>query len=153
MNGQRVPVSTMCLRTIGASIFPNRIKREALMVGDSNKFKRFSTHDTPIAFQLPDWNRWLPELHPYDAFGKPQAEATDNFKRYKSTRQSLEGKTPAQIRDWFNDAFAAKAEPTWPLRKATLPSPASSVRIFLVKFSTQGGLPKTTTTAHSRLKL
>ncbi len=87
------------------AIFPNGVKRDAIMVGDSNKFKRFSTHDTPIAFQLPDWNHWLPEVHPYDAFGKANADGTENFKMYKEIRQSLQGKSTAQINDWFNNSF------------------------------------------------
>ena len=87
------------------AIFPNGVKRDALMEGDSNKFKRFATHDTPLAFQLPDWNHWLPEVHPYDAFGKANADSTENFKMYKEIRQSLQGKSPAQIKDWFSNSF------------------------------------------------
>ncbi|TAG00328.1 MAG: hypothetical protein EAZ43_13880 [Betaproteobacteria bacterium] len=82
-------------------IFPNGIKREALMVGDTTKFKRFDTHDVPIAFQLPDWNHWLPEVHPYDAFGKTWAENTPNFKQYENLKTLLTGKTEAQIQEWF----------------------------------------------------
>jgi hypothetical protein len=86
-------------------IFPQGIKRDALMIGDTNKFKRFSSHDTPIAFQLPDWNHWLPELHPYDAFGKATADGLKSFKAYKVIRQGLEGKTDAQIRQWYRESF------------------------------------------------
>jgi hypothetical protein len=28
-----------------------------------------NVRETPIAFQLPDWNQWLPGTHPMDAFG------------------------------------------------------------------------------------
>lgn len=87
------------------AIFPNGVKRDALMVGDSNKFKRFAQHDTPLAFQLPDWNHWLPEIHPYDAFGKANVDATENFKMYKELRQSLQGKSESQIKTWFNESF------------------------------------------------
>jgi len=86
------------------AIFPNGIKRDALMIGDSNKFKRYGTHDTPLAFQLPDWNHWLPEVHPYDAFGKANIDSTKNFKMYNEIRRTLEGKTPAQIRQWFTNS-------------------------------------------------
>ena len=87
------------------AIFPDGIKRDALMVGDTNKFKRFSSHDTPIAFQLPDWNHWLPEVHPYDAYGKAAVDGTDNFKMYKEIRQSLLGKSNAEIKEWFRNSF------------------------------------------------
>jgi hypothetical protein len=29
-----------------------------------------NARETPIAFQLPDWNRWLPQVHPLDAWGE-----------------------------------------------------------------------------------
>lgn len=30
---------------------------------------QFDAHDVPIGFQLPDWNHWLPRVHPTDAWG------------------------------------------------------------------------------------
>jgi cytochrome c553 len=86
------------------AIFPNGVKREVLMEGDTTKFKRFSSHDTPLAFQLPDWNHWLPEIHPYDAFGKAWADNTNNFKHYEKIRRQLTGKTSSEIRQWFRDS-------------------------------------------------
>jgi hypothetical protein len=29
-----------------------------------------NARETPIAFQLPDWNHWLPQVHPLDAWGE-----------------------------------------------------------------------------------
>jgi hypothetical protein len=91
------------------AIFPNGVKREALMEGDSNTFKRFSTHDTPLAFQLPDWNHWLPEVHPYDAFGKSWFESTNNFKHYAKIRNQLQGMSAAQVREWYRNSSYAGA--------------------------------------------
>lgn len=31
--------------------------------------KRLSARDTPTDVELPDWNHWLPQIHPLDAFG------------------------------------------------------------------------------------
>jgi cytochrome c553 len=85
-------------------LFPGGIKRDAIMEGDGNFFKRFSSHDTPVAFQLPDWNHWLPEIHPYDAFGKTWFENTPNFRHYTKIRTQLAGKSPAEITQWYRDS-------------------------------------------------
>ena len=82
------------------SIFPNGVRRDALMEGDTNKFKRYSSHDTALAFQLPDWNHWLPEIHPVDAF--PAYFATSqSLDVYNKLRTQLVGKSTAQIREWM----------------------------------------------------
>jgi hypothetical protein len=86
------------------AIFPQGPKREAIMEGDGNSFKRFSTHDTPIAFQLPDWNHWLPEVHPFDAFPEGWFETTNNYKHYKKIRQQLQGKSAEQIKQWYRES-------------------------------------------------
>ena len=85
-------------------LFPDGIKRDAIMEGDGNQFKRFSSHDTPIAFQLPDWNHWLPEIHPYDAWGKTWFEGTPNYKHYRKIRTQLAGKSAADITQWYRDS-------------------------------------------------
>lgn len=33
-----------------------------------SRFARLNLRELPIALQLPDWNQWLPSLHPLDAF-------------------------------------------------------------------------------------
>lgn len=88
-----------------ASIFPNGVNRDALMVGDTTQFKRFNTHDVPIAFQLPDWNHWLPEVHPYDAFGKTTFEAYRQHRLYTYIRAELGAKSTEQIRQWYRDSI------------------------------------------------
>jgi hypothetical protein len=85
-------------------LFPDGIKRDAIMQGDGNLLKRYSSHDTPIAFQLPDWNHWLPEIHPYDAWGKTWFEGTPNYKHYRKIRTQLAGKTPTEITQWYRDS-------------------------------------------------
>lgn len=42
-----------------------QLRGEGLDAGTSN------LREVPIAIQLPDWNAWLPEKHPFDLWGKP----------------------------------------------------------------------------------
>ncbi len=44
--------------------------------------------ETPIVIQLPDWNRWLPTIHPLDAFG-PSFLQSALYQGYLSARSTL----------------------------------------------------------------
>ncbi len=68
-------------------IFPNGAKPGAV------DFKRtLNTREIPIAVQLPDWNHWLPEIHPKDAY--PELFPDHPFMRvYDTVRKRLEGKS------------------------------------------------------------
>jgi hypothetical protein len=90
------------------AIFPNGISRETIMIGDSNKFKRFSSHDIPLAFQLPDWNHWLPEVHPMDSM-KNWFETSSSLAHYRKIRQQLTGKSTEEIRQWFRNSNNGEA--------------------------------------------
>jgi hypothetical protein len=74
-------------------------------VGDTTEFKRFDTHDVPIAIQLPDWNHWLPEVHPYDAFGKAAFDGYRQNRLYEYTRAQLLSKTQQQITQWYQESI------------------------------------------------
>jgi hypothetical protein len=45
-------------------IFPNGIAQETVATTGN-----LNVREIPIAMQLPDWNQWLPKIHPKDAFG------------------------------------------------------------------------------------
>ncbi|HYO54597.1 hypothetical protein [Archangium sp.] len=45
-------------------IFPGGITKEAISTA-----RNLSAREVPIFFQLPDWNHWLPSVHPKDAWG------------------------------------------------------------------------------------
>jgi hypothetical protein len=45
-------------------LFPAGITKEAISTA-----KNLSAREVPIFFQLPDWNHWLPGIHPKDAWG------------------------------------------------------------------------------------
>ena len=46
------------------SVFPNGVSPAAISAGGL-----LNAREIPIAFQLPDWKRWLPAVHPKDAWG------------------------------------------------------------------------------------
>jgi hypothetical protein len=45
-------------------IFPSGITKSAVATTGN-----LSAREIPVAFQLPDWNHWLPSIHPKDAWG------------------------------------------------------------------------------------
>ncbi|WNG40129.1 hypothetical protein F0U61_45435 [Archangium violaceum] len=45
--------------------FPRQIDKEAVLTTGN-----LNTRTTPITLQLPDWNHWLPSIHPKDAWGR-----------------------------------------------------------------------------------
>jgi hypothetical protein len=50
-----------------------------------------SAHEIPIALQLPDWNQWLPRIHPKDAWGPAFTESA--FAAFYDGEMSTEGKS------------------------------------------------------------
>lgn len=54
-----------------------------------------------LAFQLPDWNRWLPKIHPNDAY--PDRYPAETFvQMYSTVRAGLIGKSPLAAATFFN---------------------------------------------------
>lgn len=45
-------------------IFPNGINKSAISTKG-----QINLREIPVAFQLPDWNHWVPHIHPKDAWG------------------------------------------------------------------------------------
>lgn len=52
--------------------------------------------ETPVALQLPDWNSWLPVIHPKDAFGSSFTNSSAN-QLYSSIRSQLQPNPSAQL--------------------------------------------------------
>jgi cytochrome c553 len=48
-----------------------------------------SLRETPLSIQFPDWNEWLPDIHPYDMIGEDAFQATDMWTSYVTARQRL----------------------------------------------------------------
>jgi hypothetical protein len=45
-------------------VFPNGVTKDAISTAGL-----LNAREIPVAFQLPDWKRWLPRVHPKDAWG------------------------------------------------------------------------------------
>jgi hypothetical protein len=74
---------------------------------DFNPAGNLNIRQTPIAFQLPDWNRWLPKIHPLDAWGGLFTQSS-LFTTYQQLRSGLKPGDPVSyvtekytIGDWM----------------------------------------------------
>jgi hypothetical protein len=68
-------------RVILAHLFPDGIAKEAIAAS-----RRANAREIPIGIQLPDWNEWLPRVHPKDAW--PDAFAARKVQeRYEVLRE------------------------------------------------------------------
>ena len=59
-----------------------------LSAADFSPAGNLSIRETPIAFQLPDWNRWLPRIHPIDVWGGAFTQSS-LFTTYRQLRGAL----------------------------------------------------------------
>lgn len=67
---------------------------------------RLNYQNIPIAIQYPDWNNWLPDIHPFDSFGYNDFTATDLWQYHNDMYDRLD--TPSEVgdeidefREWF----------------------------------------------------
>lgn len=60
-------------------IFPNGFEPSRVMASGN-----LNVRETPVAMQLPDWNGWLPQIHPKDYL--PNFENSEGFRTYLATR-------------------------------------------------------------------
>lgn len=77
-------------------IFPNGPVNGIIYTKDGNKevgppnFKRtLNPREVPLAVQLPDWNHWLPEIHPKDAFPTVFTNSHKSFRIYEEARRKM----------------------------------------------------------------
>ena len=83
-----------------AAIFKMGFDRAALV--DGTTLRRISVNDIPIGLQLPDWNHWLPEIHPKDSIG----EAFDTSSTHlglKALRERLVSKKGAEMTAYLSN--------------------------------------------------
>jgi hypothetical protein len=76
-----------------SAIFKNGFNRTSLAEG--NALRRFPLSDIPVGLQLPDWNHWLPEIHPKDAVGEV-FETSLAYVRFKGLRDRLSEKSKSK---------------------------------------------------------
>jgi cytochrome c553 len=78
-----------------------------------------NARETPIALQLPTWNRWLPIVHPLDGFGAALWTSSSLYKNYLKTRADLAPGTSAayaaaiksgDFAYWLADDWAFRAQ-------------------------------------------
>jgi len=77
-----------------AAIFKSGFNRASLAEG--NALRRFPLSDIPVGLQLPDWNHWLPEIHPKDAIGDNAFETSTANVRFKALRDRLNEKSKSK---------------------------------------------------------
>lgn len=78
----------------------NAVSRDALV--DGNHLKQVNVREIPLAFQLPDWNHWLPQVHPRDSMG--DAFLSDPMHtRYTDLRQGLSGQRGMSKEQYVNE--------------------------------------------------
>ncbi len=64
--------------------------------------KYLNARELPVALQLPDWNSWLPGIHPMDAFG-PAFTSLGVNSLYQKMRSSLVLNSPTAYRNGIGD--------------------------------------------------
>ena len=70
-------------------------------IAGKNLAKDLNVREIPLAVQFPDWNRWLPEVHPNDAY--PDVYPKDLYVAlYATLRSNLAGKSPEAAAKYFN---------------------------------------------------
>lgn len=68
-----------------AAVFPEGITKTSI---DSRA--NHNVRETPISLELPDWNDWLPDIHPLDLWGEAFLEE-ETYLRYLALREDLAG--------------------------------------------------------------
>jgi Domain of unknown function (DUF4082) len=75
-------------------LFPNGVGNVADISADKNR----SAREIPVALQFPDWNHWLPRIHPIDAWGDAKWTSSNEPKNYEDMRSGLSGANAANYK-------------------------------------------------------
>jgi hypothetical protein len=105
-------------------IFPNGFEPSRIKPSGN-----LSAREIPMAFQLPDWNRWLPLVHPLDAF--PNFATSEWNAYYIKIRSALRfGQVSSflSVAEQFKLWNSRRAELIDPYRPQTTPWPASAAQ-------------------------
>ena len=68
---------------------------------DGARIQRFNVREMPVSIELPDWNHWLPRVHPIDSMGVSTFENSPNFLLYDRIRKGLLGALPGLSHDEY----------------------------------------------------
>ncbi len=78
-------------------LFPMGTNQAAINAA-SNIKGTLNARELPVSIQLPDWNAWLPEVHPLDVWGDAFANS-DAPKKYQTVRQKFDADVDKLIKD------------------------------------------------------
>ncbi len=78
-------------------LFPQGTSQTAITNTSSIK-GTLNVRELPVPLQLPDWNEWLPEVHPLDIWGDAFANS-EAVKTYADVRLAFSGGVEAKIQD------------------------------------------------------
>lgn len=94
-------------------LFPNGIDEAAVSTSGT-----LDTREIPIALQLPDWNQWLPHIHPKDAWGSSftssamytdytcNSQLTRVLAMVNSSTPPTMAKLQTAFQDWDDDGYS-----------------------------------------------
>ncbi len=83
-------------------LFQAGFDRSAL--ADGNALRRIQLSDVPVGLQLPDWNHWLPEIHPKDSAGA-QFDDSDAAMAFGALEARLAGMTPTEMTEYKRNVY------------------------------------------------
>ncbi len=80
------------------AMFPNGTgTKEIQKVVDHNK--QLDITKIPLAIQFPDWNEWLPKVHPIDIWKGSYFESSEAYSRYEALLQNMRNNSEAVLFD------------------------------------------------------
>lgn len=88
-------------------IFTNGVTSDAIAFK-----KMINAREIPLAIQFPDWNHWLPEIHPKDAWGTAFTSHMYSSKYYilrnlmKGDRLTMAKAIKTQSNEWYGETVA-----------------------------------------------
>lgn len=94
-------------------LFPRGINRPVQMAKEVGTDQTLNLREIPIALQLPDWNEWLPRVHPVDSRWRQGFEDSDVLHAYTTEIPTLleggvaaaveSGKIEREFKFWYDD--------------------------------------------------
>jgi hypothetical protein len=89
---------------MGAFLFPDGINADAIA-----PMSTLNLRELPIALELPDWNRWLPRVHPLDSWGT-DFETHELYRMYAGGSDTFGGASLTELLreggdDYLRDRF------------------------------------------------
>jgi len=98
----------------------------------------FNARETPIAIQLPDWNGWLPRIHPIDAWGTAFTQDA-TYNDYLSLRANLVpnsattySQQSGNIASWTTDRYDFQSARTPAQSDSSWSNPTTGTQLYSI---------------------